>query len=90
MRKQLAAARIDYLRRSLDRLPDDAEIVEIYAARTIGVGSHAAIELADPDDVRAVAIGAEIPMLHERLGGERRAVCFAAGVEFFAKEAAKK
>ena len=56
------------------------------AARSIGVGSHAAIELADPDDVRAVAISSDIPMLHERLAGQRRAVCFAAGVEFFARE----
>lgn len=86
MRKQLVQVRLDFLRRALDRLPEDAEIVEIYAARSIGIGSHAAIELADPDDVRAVAISSDIPMLHERLAGQRRAVCFAAGVEFFARE----
>lgn len=89
MRKQLVQARLDFLRRALDRLPDDAEVVEVYAARSIGCGSHAAIELADPDDVFVVAISSDIPMLHERLAGQRRAVCFAGGVEFFAREGAR-
>lgn len=90
MNRQLVLARLDYLRRAIARIPDDAEIIEVQANRTLGIGGHAAIELANPDDVRVVAINAGIPMLHENLGGERRAVCFAAGVEFYAREEAER